>query len=113
MRWLIHSTLFIAACSAFGQTYNIKTLAGGVLPVNVPATSAMMLRTGGVAVDSSGNVFISLQTRHVVVRVPAAGGNLTLVAGNGTSGFSGDSGRADAAQLSYPAGLAFDSAGNL
>jgi len=37
---------------------------------------------------------------------------LTLVAGNGTAGFSGDNGRRQR-QLANPGGIAVDSAGNL
>lgn len=40
-------------------------------------------------------------------------GTITTIAGTGTAGFSGDGGSATAAELGYPAGLAFDSAGNL
>jgi sugar lactone lactonase YvrE len=47
-----------------------------------------------------------------IVRVSPAGG-MTVVAGTGTCGFSGDGGPASAAQLDNPNGLAFDSAGNL
>jgi hypothetical protein len=43
----------------------------------------------------------------------AATGVLTLVAGNGTPGFSGDNGPATSAQLYSPQGLAVDSASNL
>jgi uncharacterized protein (TIGR03437 family) len=43
----------------------------------------------------------------------ATSGILTLVAGNGTPGFSGDNGPATSAQLANPQGLAVDSAGNL
>ena len=43
----------------------------------------------------------------------AATGLLTLVAGNGTTGFSGDNGPATSAQLNRPGGVAVDSAGNL
>ena len=46
-------------------------------------------------------------------RLDAVIGVLTLVAGNGTSGFSGDNGPAAGAQLSGPVGVAVDTAGNL
>ena len=102
------------AGSAFGQTYTIDTIAGGGLPVNVPGTSAGIgSASGGIAVDSAGNVFFVAQDYNTVLRLDAASGVLTLVAGNGTYGFSGDNGPATSAQLAYPAGVAVDSAGNV
>src|SRR5262249_36139265 len=47
------------------------------------------------------------------VRKLTPSGTITTVAGNGTSGFSGDGGPATEAQLSQPEGLALDAAGNL
>jgi len=38
---------------------------------------------------------------------------ISTVAGNGTSGFAGDGGPATSASLSFPAGLTFDSSGNM
>src|SRR6476646_6954209 len=38
---------------------------------------------------------------------------ISTVAGIGTSGFAGDGGPATSASLSFPAGLTFDSAGNM
>ena len=67
----------------------------------------------GIAADRTGNVFLSLGDYDLVLRLDAATGNLTRVAGNGTRGFSGDGGPATGAQLSGPAGLAIDAAGNL
>ena len=68
-------------------------------------------RLGYVAADRAGNVFFVDQ--NTVLRLDAATGILTLVAGNGTPGFSGDNGPATSAQLNGPAGVAVDSAGNL
>ena len=110
-RWML---ILAVACSAFSRTYTINTVAGGGLPVNVPGTSAGIGRTsGGIAVDAGGNVFIVAQDYNIVLRLGAASGELTLVAGNGTYGFSGDNGPATSAQLDYPAGVAVDSFGNI
>jgi uncharacterized protein (TIGR03437 family) len=99
--------------SAWGQTYTISTFAGGALPVNIPGTSANLGPDAPryMAADAAGNLFFVDQ--NAVLRMDAATGLLTLVAGNGTTGFSGDNGPATSAQLSYPEGIAVDSAGNL
>jgi len=101
---------------AFGQTYTISTFAGGGLPVNIPGTAASLRFsnfTDGVATDSAGNVFITIDAFNCVVRLDATTRLLTLAAGNGTPGFSGDNGPATNAQLNNPRGVAVDSAGNL
>jgi sugar lactone lactonase YvrE len=64
-----------------------------------------------IAADRAGNVFFADQ--NTVLRLDATTGVLTLVAGNGTPGFSGDNGPATSAQLATPGGIAVDSAGNL
>ena len=46
---------------------------------------------------------------QAVSRVPV----ISTIAGNGTAGYSGDSGPATAAELSSPYGIAIDNAGNL
>jgi hypothetical protein len=103
------------SCSVPAQTYTISTIAGGGLPVNIPGTSAFFRNAWAVAVDGAGNVFFT--TENVVLRLDAITGILSLVAGNGTLGFSGDNGPATRAQLGLPtgrnAGVAVDSAGNL
>jgi sugar lactone lactonase YvrE len=100
---------------AFGQTYTISTVAGGVLPVNIPGTSAKLGETFAapqvIAADQTGN--LSFLYQNTVLRLDATTGILTLVAGNGTTGFSGDNGPATSAELNFPSGLAVDSAGNL
>ena len=104
--------VFAFASAAPGQNYTIQTLAGGGVPQNIAAVSASLGFVTGIAADSTGNVYIALQSYSVVVRMDVTGA-LTLVAGTGKPGFSGDGGPAANAQLNAPWGIALDSAGNL
>jgi len=81
--------------------------------VNIPGTSASLEPISAVAVDPAGNAFITLVWSNVVLRRDASTGILTLIAGNGTAGFSGDNGPATSAQLNGPTSVAVDSAGNV
>ncbi len=99
---------FIATTALFSQI--ITTIAGGGPGSNVPALNSALTLTQGAASDSAGNVFFTAQSR--VFRLEPSG-NLTLIAGTGLAGFSGDGGPATAAQLRTPNGLAVDLAGNI
>jgi trimeric autotransporter adhesin len=79
---------------------------------NGPATSAELGSPDGVAVDSVGNLYIADNGIEVIWKVTAATGTITVVAGNGTPGFSGNNGPATSAALGSPTGVAVDSAGN-
>ena len=105
--------LAIVALPALGQTYAVSTFAGGGFAVNVPGTSANLNSPGAVAVDQAGNVFFAEASLNIVLRLDAKTNLLTLFAGNGTPGFSGDDGLAVNAQLNGPVGLAVDLAGNV
>jgi len=74
-------------------------------------TAAMLNRPQGIAVDSSGNVYVA-DTQNARVR-KISGGSISTVAGNGMPGYSGDGGAASAAQLYVPIGVAVDASGNL
>jgi trimeric autotransporter adhesin len=76
------------------------------------ATSAQLRAPTGVEMDSAGNLYIADALNNRVRKVTPAG-IITTIAGNGTSGFSGDGGLATSAQLNNPAGIVMDSAGNL
>ena len=76
------------------------------------ATQAGISSPEGLAVDSSGNLFI-MEAGNYRVRKVAPNGIISTVAGNGTSGFSGDGGPAISAQISYAVGITVDSTGNL
>ena len=65
-----------------------------------------------MALDGSGNLYIADTSNHRIRKVDSSG-NITTVAGTGTSGFSGDGAAAVAAQLNRPGGLALDGSGNL
>jgi hypothetical protein len=78
---------------------------------NGPATSAYLDTPTGVAIDSTGNVYIADSHNHRIRKV--SGGTITTVAGTGTAGFAGDGGTATAAQLSLPTAVAVDSSGNV
>jgi len=76
------------------------------------AVFAQLSHPRGVAVDAAGNVYIA-DTFNSRIRVVAPNGTINTVAGTGVLGYSGDGGLATAAQLNFPDGLSFDSAGNL
>jgi len=76
------------------------------------AVDAQMRTTQGVAVDAVGNVYVG-DTDNDRVRKVTPEGSISTVAGNGTSGYSGDNGPATSAHLYEPSGLAVDAAGNL
>jgi sugar lactone lactonase YvrE len=70
-----------------------------------------------VALDASGNLYFTVEglmlpPDNLVCEV-GTNGILTIMAGNGSMGYSGDGGAATDATLSQPIGLASDGAGNL
>ena len=86
---------------------------GGFSGDDGPAAAAGLNFPLGLAVDGSGNLYIADSNNNRVRKVDAATGVITTVAGNGTQGFSGDSGPATSASLTAPRGLAVDGSGNL
>jgi len=79
-----------------------------------PATNAPLGELYGVAVDSAGNLFAVDMANHLVVKT-APSGTLTVVAGTGFAGFSGDGGPATRAALSLASGggVAVDGVGSV
>ncbi len=91
----------------------ITTFAGGGNLGEIgPATAAMFNYPAGVAVDSTGNVYIADFNNNRIRKVDTSG-NISTFAGNGTPGYSGDGKLAVSASLNSPSGVAFDSAGNV
>jgi outer membrane protein assembly factor BamB len=77
------------------------------------ATSAMLNAPRGLALDALGDLYVSDTGNNRVRRVDHATKVITTVAGNGSAGVAGDGRAAKSAELDFPFGLAFDSAGNL
>ena len=94
----------------------ISTVAGnsasGLYGVGGPAIGGQFGSVQGVAADGSGNVFVADPVDNSVLKISAAG-ILTVVAGNGTSKFSGDGGLATNAELAAPMAVAVDGSGDL
>src|SRR5260221_8621169 len=76
------------------------------------AVRALLGQVEGVAVDRAGNIFATDFDHHLVVKI-SPDGILTVVAGNGIAGFSGDGGPGNRASLHTPLAVATDAAGNL
>ncbi|MER5681531.1 RICIN domain-containing protein [[Kitasatospora] papulosa] len=74
-----------------------------------PAVKAQLNYPLGVAVDSTGNVYISDHGNHRVRKI-APDGQISTVAGTGAAGFKGDDGPAVSAQLNRPYALAVSDA---
>lgn len=106
-------SLLAPQCDGQEPSYSIETFAGsdpsqhgGV------ARNAVFEDLKGIAVDASGNVYLSETARHRVAKISSSG-ELRYIAGTGRAGYSGDGGPAEDAALNSPYGLAVDRAGNL
>jgi streptogramin lyase len=90
-------------------TGNIDTKAGNGVAAymgdNGPAASASLNSPRGLFVDEFGNLFIADVSNHAVRKVDVGTGDITTIAGDGFSGFSGDGGSATIARLSLPRGV--------
>ncbi len=97
-------------------TGDIVTIAGNGTPGyngdSIAGTAAELNDPNGVAVDNAGNVYVADRLNNRVRNISPAG-IITTVAGNGTSGFTGDNGPATAAELSSPRGVGVDAHGNV
>jgi sugar lactone lactonase YvrE len=97
----------------FAQSGVITTYWGPGMPVNGEQAATLAInRPSGVAPDGVGGLYVASWSENRVYKL-ASDGKLSLIAGGGASGFSGDGGPATAAQLNRPRRVAVDADGNL
>ncbi len=85
---------------------------GGFSGDNGQATSALLNRPFGIALDTSGNVYIADSSNNRLRKITISSGIISTIAGSSsTVSYSGDNGQATSAGLSYPDGVTLDSSG--
>ena len=78
------------------------------------AINASLNSPGGIAVDSSGNVYVSsIGSGYSIRKIDIATGIITNFAGTGSNGYTGDGGLATNANISQTPSMIFDSNDNL
>jgi hypothetical protein len=77
------------------------------------ATQAELNNPRGIRLDAAGDVYIADSGNNVVREILAGSGNIITIAGNGTSGYSGDNGSPLTAELATPMSVAIDNARNV
>ena len=107
----VNSTISIAVINAG----TVSTLVGNAAAngyVDGTGTSALFKSPAGIAVDSSGNIYVADTTNHAIRKVTQAG-VVTTLAGltTGTSGSTDGTGTT--ASFSSPRGVAVDYSGNV
>jgi sugar lactone lactonase YvrE len=97
--------------SAAGLVTTIAGSAGSSGSADGTGSAARFSNPHSVAIDGSGNIFVSDAGNHTIRKITAAGVVTTIA---GTAGSSGSSdGTGGAARFNSPQGLAFDASGNL
>src|SRR5947207_1446649 len=111
--WAASLFLLLLDVTSFAQSYTIATYAGPGFPLNgTLATTQAIDFPYAVISDGNGGFYVSSYAPSRIYRV-GTDGRMTLVAGSGIPGFSGDGGPATSAQINGPMGLARDTSGNL
>ncbi|MET2986433.1 NHL domain-containing protein [Aureibaculum conchae] len=89
------------------------TLVGKKSETEFPNINESLGGPFNVVFDKKGNLYVSVNGDSNVKKVDFSTGKVTVVAGTGEVGFSGDGGQATAAKLANPTGLALDGKGNI
>ena len=77
------------------------------------ATSAPLYGPRGAAADAAGNIYIADYTKSEIRKVTAGTNVISLYAGTGSGGYSGDGGLPNQGAIHNPENASLDAAGNL
>jgi sugar lactone lactonase YvrE len=115
---LVHLIGFVAflACAAPGRAQSLTFThfagpVGGFGSIDASGSAARFHTPGGVAVDSSGNVYVADTYNHTIRKITPAGVVTTLAGTAGLQGIADGSG--SSARFTYPEGVAVDGSGNV
>jgi sugar lactone lactonase YvrE len=108
------SVLIFGGAAAHAQTPGIiTTVVGGGPAGTVDKRAAAIGSPAAVRQDSHGNIFILDNNFGRVYKSDFATGHISVFAGTGTIGFSGDGGPATAAAMNEPSGMCIDAHDNI
>ena len=114
---MVAAVLAAVLVSGRASAADVVTIAGTGTPgLEVGERLAKVTPVGepyGIAKGPDGALYICEIATHVVRRLDESTGKITVVAGNGKQGYSGDGGPATEAKLNEPYEVRFDTAGNM
>ncbi len=95
----------------FTEGSRVRKLDAGGYVRDIPGTAAATTCPRGIDFQD-GYLYLTEQCTHRIKKIDSAG-NVTVIAGNGTIGTSGDGSAATSAQMNVPTGVELDPAGNV
>jgi len=101
----------IRKVTSAGVVTTLAGTAGSTGSTDATGTAARFNTPSGVAVDSSGNVFVTDKNNHTIRKVTSVGVVTTLAGGSGSSGSTDATGTS--ARFNFPDGIAVDLTGNV
>jgi sugar lactone lactonase YvrE len=112
LNFALYSGLILFGLTGAQAQLRVFTVAGGAVNDGGPATNAALIDPHYAAYDKAGNLYVADYLGHRIRKINPSG-NITSIAGNGISGFSGDGGSSKLAMVSFPVGITLDVRGNI
>ena len=114
--WITNNGVPLSKTPLLGiGTAPLLSLGPGLITTVTSATNGQLANatiTGVLAADP-GQVYVADSRNHQIFATDRRTGEVTLTAGTGTAGYSGDGGPATSATLNQPSGLSLDFVGDL